>query len=257
MRCVLDVTTSDGAYARADRVEIFIDPGSRPNLAPFLIEPLVFFTPEGQTHAATVIAIDPEGGSLNYAILPGQDFDFFTLYPVTGELHFHNAPVFEVPLDRNTDNTYLVSVCVSDDHGNTAMQTVEINVTGIQVLPPAMPQIARPDPLDLFQPVRSFLSASTTDPLMDLDLELPLHDASERLRLAGEDADRFDIDPQSGLIALRADTGLATSGSFDGDAITASATPTCSRSTSCCPRVPDLSHQIAHPADCSAASPAL
>jgi len=85
-------------------------------------EPFASFTmAENGTVAATVSAVDPEGGTVTYAISGGFDAARFTIDPDTGVLSFVDAPDFENPTDAGwygdyaaLDNVYNVSVTATD-----------------------------------------------------------------------------------------------------------------------------------------------
>ena len=82
------------------------------------------------THTVdTYKATDPEGVSLTWTKLgnDAEDFDF-----VNGVLSFRQAPDFEAPVDHNTDNTYEVTLQISDGNSdNNQDWVIRIEVTNV------------------------------------------------------------------------------------------------------------------------------
>ena len=67
---------------------------------------------EGATDVVTVTAADADGDALSFS-LSGDDAGAFSISN-TGVITFNEAPDFEAPGDANADNTYDVTVTVSD-----------------------------------------------------------------------------------------------------------------------------------------------
>ena len=74
--------------------------------------------PENSTIAATINAQDEDGSSrLNYSLANASgssDEDILSIDGETGVITFKSAPNYEVPLDKNKDNTFHFSVIASD-----------------------------------------------------------------------------------------------------------------------------------------------
>ena len=70
--------------------------------------------PENQTIVYDFNATDPDGNSLVYSILYGDDANAFDLNATGGILSFIIPPDYENPGDNNTDNIYEVTIEVSD-----------------------------------------------------------------------------------------------------------------------------------------------
>ncbi|NTW70520.1 MAG: hypothetical protein HGB23_11895 [Chlorobiaceae bacterium] len=103
---------------------------------------------EHHTAVTTVNALDVDpGDTLTYSIAQtvGTDFAHFAI-DSNGVLTFSSAPDFENPQDIGGDNTYLVDVQVSDNHGGTALQTLTVNVQNIDEFP--LPYTLAGDPND-------------------------------------------------------------------------------------------------------------
>ena len=77
----------------------------------------------------TVTSTDVDGGAASYSILAGGDAAKFTINPVTGVLSFLAAPDYENPTDGGFDNTYSLTVEVSDGSGVNPTDTQAITVT--------------------------------------------------------------------------------------------------------------------------------
>jgi hypothetical protein len=66
----------------------------------------------------------------------GADNNRFSINTVTGALTFLSSPNFEAPGSAAGTNTYTVRVRASDAAGNTAVQTVTVNVTDLDEVVP-------------------------------------------------------------------------------------------------------------------------
>ncbi len=82
---------------------------------------------ENSTVVTTVVADDPDGPALSYAIVGGADAALFELDALTGALVFRSAPDFENSADQNGDNVYEVVIEASDG-SNTDRQTLTVTV---------------------------------------------------------------------------------------------------------------------------------
>lgn len=97
-------------------------------------------------NTTTVIDLDgddPEGDELTYAISGGSDATLFKVDTETGELSFAAAPDFETPLDQGADNTYEVTVQVSDgtesDALNIAVEVLDVEPLTYTATSPVVP----------------------------------------------------------------------------------------------------------------------
>ena len=90
---------------------------------------------ENSTSVTTITASDLDAGSvLSYSISGGVDAALFAINASTGELRFITAPDFETPADAGSDNSYNVTVKVSD--GNlTDTQDIVVNVANVNEAP--------------------------------------------------------------------------------------------------------------------------
>jgi Ca2+-binding RTX toxin-like protein len=90
---------------------------------------LALTLPENGTAVTTIVASDPDGDPIVYA-LEGDDAALFVIDPQTGVLSFASAPDFEAPQDLGNDNFYSVRVTASDGV-LSAFQTVQISVENV------------------------------------------------------------------------------------------------------------------------------
>ena len=75
-----------------------------------------------------VLASDPDGDTLTYAILSGLDALQFNIDASTGVLSFVTAPDFLNPTDENGDNIYNVTVAAVDPFGRSDTQALSVAV---------------------------------------------------------------------------------------------------------------------------------
>jgi hypothetical protein len=73
--------------------------------------------------------LDAEGSGLTYSVAGGADQAKFTLNATTGLLTWVSKPNYEAPTDANTDNTYEVSIKVTDLDGNMDVLLLHVLVT--------------------------------------------------------------------------------------------------------------------------------
>ena len=132
-------TVSDGNGGQATAT---VTVSVNANIPPFLPEPIVFETPEGQLLAADLQAIDFEGDPVTFSIAGTGDDDalFEMIDPVNGILNFRTAPDFEAPGSADGNNEYFIDITVADEFGSNT-QTIEVNVTDIDDTPNTPPTI--------------------------------------------------------------------------------------------------------------------
>lgn len=94
---------------------------------------------ENTTAVTTVTASDPDvpPQTLTYSI-SGTDAGDFSIVPSTGVLTFSTAPNFESPADADANNSYIVTVQVSDGTASDS-QTITVNVTNVNEAPTDLP----------------------------------------------------------------------------------------------------------------------
>ncbi|MEI4235188.1 Calx-beta domain-containing protein, partial [Roseovarius sp. D22-M7] len=106
------------------------------NDAPGITSGAAFTVPENQTAIGSVVATDPEGDTLTYAITGGADAALFDIDTATGALSFLTAPDFESPADTGGDNVYDLAVAASDGTDSTP-QDITVTVTDVEPEPDA------------------------------------------------------------------------------------------------------------------------
>jgi Cadherin domain/FG-GAP-like repeat len=85
---------------------------------------------ETTTAVTTVMATDPDAGTLTYAIVGRADQGHFQIDTATGVLTFVTAPDFMVPTDADGNNSYEVNVRASDG-ALFDDQAIAVYVTGV------------------------------------------------------------------------------------------------------------------------------
>ena len=95
--------------------------------------------PENSTAVATFSATDVDASdTLTWSVESADDGGKFTIDPSSGALKFTSAPDFETPTDTGDtamNNTYVVTVKVSDARGLSATHTITVTVTTINEAP--------------------------------------------------------------------------------------------------------------------------
>ena len=92
---------------------------------------------ENIASVATIAATDADAMALTFSILSGADAALFTIDSLTGALSFITPPNFEQPADVGADNTYSVTVGVSDGV-TTLSQALTIAITNVNDLAPVI-----------------------------------------------------------------------------------------------------------------------
>ena len=85
---------------------------------------------EGQTAVTTVIATDGDGDTITYTLTGGADQGDFEIDADTGELAFNTAPDFENPGSADNSNIYVVVVTATAG-GQAVTQVVRVTVTNV------------------------------------------------------------------------------------------------------------------------------
>ncbi|MCO6043652.1 cadherin domain-containing protein [Aeoliella sp. ICT_H6.2] len=102
------------------------------NTPPVFTSPAAVDVPENSTSVMTVTADDAEAPPqvVTFSIAGGADQDKFAITS-DGELSFIDAPDFEMPVDANGNNVYVVTVEANDGDGGTVSQTISVTVTPV------------------------------------------------------------------------------------------------------------------------------
>ena len=133
----------------------------------------------------TATGVDPEGVALTFAISGGADSGKFKIDQNTGALSFLAAPNFEAPTDIGANNSYFVTVTVSDGVNPPVNKTVKVTVTNATELGGIDVQNG--------QTQRSYLR--TLDLLFDQSSGLMDLIDNNRLQLT-----QFDLNGQNGVL---------------------------------------------------------
>jgi hypothetical protein len=109
----------------------------RPNhFDPQFLSPQTISVPENTTFVTNLLASDEDVPTqpLTFSIVGSSDQQWFTL-TAEGKLSFKNPRDFEVPIDTDLNNEYLVEVEVSDGHRKSSSQVFHISVTDVDDAP--------------------------------------------------------------------------------------------------------------------------
>ena len=83
---------------------------------------------EGSIEVATASGTDPENESLTFSLSAGNDRELFEISSA-GSISFIDAPDFETPGDTDGNNSYQVTVLLTDSQGATDSQSMVVRVT--------------------------------------------------------------------------------------------------------------------------------
>ncbi len=86
---------------------------------------------ENETLAIKLQAEDPEGDTITYSILGGEDSSAFSVDALSGAVSFKKAPDFEKPHDSNGDGIYKLWVNVADTHSESSFTSLCLNVSDL------------------------------------------------------------------------------------------------------------------------------
>ena len=134
-------------------------------------------------------------GSLSWSIVGGADSQQFAIDSVTGALAFVNPPDYEHPTDVDGDNSYQVTVQVSDGV-LSATQQITVAVTPVNDNPPIITSDGGGATATISVPENT--TAVTTVVASDADLPAQTLTYSK----SGADAALFTIDPSTGILTF-------------------------------------------------------
>ena len=133
-------------------------------------------------------ASDPDGDTLSYSILYGDDSEFFELNASNGSLRFFESPDFENPDDNNSDNIYELTIGVSDGH---AMEYLNLNVGVLDAFENQNPQIHTEANATILENEWFVLDLNASDPDGDT-LSYSI--------LYGDDSEFFELNASNGSL---------------------------------------------------------
>ena len=145
-----------------------------PNVPPEFSSSSIFSVEENVLSVDTVVADDADAldDVTGYAVSGGVDSGRFSITD-DGVLSFVSAPDFEVPLDSDTDNEYVVVVKVTSGAGSRelfATQTITVTVVNVDEAPsaPSAPVLSSPSSTSLR--VAWSLPGNTGPAIIDYDV---------------------------------------------------------------------------------------
>lgn len=152
--------------------------------------------PENSTAVLTVTATDADlpAQTTTFAIVGGADQAKFQIDSATGVLTFKVAPDFDAPTDADGDNVYVVQVQASDGTRNSAAQTINATVTGVN---DNTPVITSENSKSIPEGTSSVLTVTATD----ADLPVPTLTFSV---VGGADQALFQINGSTGALTFKA-----------------------------------------------------
>ena len=103
--------------------------GNSDKTPPIIIGQPTVTVDENQTSVAD---FDTDDETATWSLVGTVDDDLFNIDPVTGTVTFKSAPDFEAPGDVGLDNTYNITIAITDTAGNTATQAVEVIVADVE-----------------------------------------------------------------------------------------------------------------------------
>ena len=123
---LVDVSVNDGTNTVTQTLSVTV---TNANESPSNTTAATVSVAENTTAVTTATGTDPEGVAVTYAISGGADGGKFTIVPATGVLTFLTAPNFEAPTDNGANNSYFVTVTVSDGVNPPVNKTIKVTVT--------------------------------------------------------------------------------------------------------------------------------
>ncbi|MEL6686379.1 MAG: cadherin domain-containing protein [Pseudomonadota bacterium] len=156
----------------------------------------------------TISATDPDAGQTLTYSLSGPDAAAFSIDSTTGELSFASAPDFEAPTDASSDNTYNVTVSVSDGTASVSEDLV-ITVGNENDNDPIFAAASATGSVEEGQTATDFTAIAT-----DADGDTVTYSIS-----GGADAALFVIDAATGAVSLIAAADADAPNDADGDGV--------------------------------------
>ena len=191
----------------ARTVGVATDIGAFETQAPSIVSSDSVDVPENTTFVIDVdaVGIDGEGDGLIFSLEDEGDAALFTIDDQTGEINFLEAPDFE----SLADNTFSVTVTVTDSNNLSTSQTLTIAVTDAV---DTVPELTI-DATDVSVPENGTAVTTITVVPDGASTNPPV------LTLEGPDADLFQIDPDTGEISFIDAPDFENPGDADGDNI--------------------------------------
>jgi hypothetical protein len=165
---------------------------------------------ENASAVTTVAATDPDSGAiLTYALVGGADQAKFTINTATGVLSFVAAPDFDLPVDADANNVYVVTVQVSDG-ALTDNQTISVTVLNVNEAPIiASDGGAATASLSITENATAVTTVIAADPDIGSSLGYSL--------VGGADQAKFTINATTGVLSFIAAPDFDIPGDANGD----------------------------------------
>ena len=128
----LELSVFDGAHTTTQSISVKVtNVDEAPSFTATNQNPSVSENTSGSFYTAS--ASDPEQATLTYST-NGADAGLFDLDSASGELAFKTPPDYESPADQGADNTYQLTITVSDG-ANQVSQSLAVTVTNVNEAP--------------------------------------------------------------------------------------------------------------------------
>jgi len=174
----------------------------------------------GETFAADLNVTGAANGfnesyGVEYYFNGGQDSYLFNLNNNTGELAFSNAPSFGSPQDANRDNVYDVGILAIDYSGQEVRRSLSIAVQDAPA--PQIPVITSNGGSESAVIELDEGTTAVTDVVTAAANGFSEGNGFTYSFNAGDDADKFNIDPTTGVISFKSAPDFETPTDADGN----------------------------------------
>ncbi len=191
----VEVKASDGFRSSAIQ-SISVTVTGVNDFNPVIISATAASVAENSTSVLTVMGSDADmpAIALTFSIVGGADQAKFQINGGTGVLTFIAAPNFDVPVDANGDNVYLVQVQTSDGSRTSAIQSISVTVTGVNDNDPV---ITSANTKNVAENSTAVLTVTATD------ADFPAQAMTFAI-VGGADQVKFQIDSATGVLTFKA-----------------------------------------------------
>ena len=187
----LELNVFDGAHTTTQSISVKVtNVDEAPSFTATNQNPSVSENTSGSFYTAS--ASDPEQATLTYST-NGADAGLFDLDSASGELAFKTPPDYESPADQGADNTYQLTITVSDG-ANQVSQSLAVTVTNVNEAP-----TFASTSVNLNTDENDLSFAHTVDAADDPDQGETL-----TYQLGGDDAADFNFDTATRAISFKA-----------------------------------------------------
>lgn len=124
---VIGLEDGDGQTA-SETISISV---TEQNEAPVISSAGSVSVPENISEPYTLTATDPDGDTLSYHIVGGDDSDLFLINTSAGMVRFIESPDFENPQDSDSNREYQLTLEARDNRGSSTQLAVAITITDV------------------------------------------------------------------------------------------------------------------------------